>query len=45
MGWDGQEDTKRGLPVGFKRAGRALLVAIAGLGVVSLASDISTILA
>ena len=42
---DGQEDTEPGLPIGFKRAGQALLVAIAGLGVVSLASDISTILA
>jgi hypothetical protein len=41
----GQNDRKSGLPVGFKRLGQALLVAIAGLGAFSLANDISTILA
>ncbi|HCB04602.1 MAG TPA: hypothetical protein DEQ43_10210 [Nocardioides bacterium] len=35
---------KRALPMGLRRAGQALLVAIAGLGTISLAGDISTIL-
>jgi len=41
----GQDERAPGLPVGFKRAGQAVLVGIAGLGGFSLANDISTILA
>jgi len=41
----GQDHETPSLPSGFRRAGRAVLVGIAGLGAFSLANDISAILA